>query len=269
MAKKQTNSTTKLIICAALGILFLIVGFTQKGGAAVLGVIIGLGLLAWPCLAVYKKMKSSKSTTTVAQKRESKPAFTAPGQIDGAFLKYRYSVNMEVTNYTALLNAAKQEQWQLSPKLIGDAVHLFAGNADVGIIRERADMIKDWIRHGDPYIAAIQNLNTETKDCTVFLGFYQDRRKGQEYREQSVVTLQPIKNEEKQLLLSLMSPGFELDFDEDDDRVYVMDGTDRLGRLPRAIEKKYIDTGAFGVFFEGQEEDDETGAVTPSVRIYW
>lgn len=272
MSKKQTksNRSTKLILCTVLGILFLIVSFTQKGSNAVVGVILGLGLLVWPCLTAYKKMKAKKAKpAALTQTKDHRPSFFIPSQIDGASIKYKYTVPIEVTNYPVLLDAAQNKQWQLFPKLVGDEVHIFTGNTDAGILRDRADMMKDWMKHGDPYIAAVQNLNTETKECTVFLGFYKDRRKGQEGREQSVVKLQPFKTEERKLSMSLMSPGLEFSFEEEDDKVYIVDGGEKIGRLTGAAEKKYNDAGAYGVFFEKQEEDDETDTVIPYVRIYW
>lgn len=274
MSKKNTRSGSKrnlwLIICTVLGVLFIVVGISQKSNAAV-SIIIGLAALVWSGLTAYKKYKANKGQAqqTVAETKDDRPTYNIPDQLDGAFVQYKFSVPMEVTNYSALLSAAQKNEWQMSAQLVGNDVHILTGGTDVGILHERADMVKDWVRNGDPYTVVLQNLNTETKACTVFLGFYRDKRKGQENREQTVVPLQPIKNEEKQLLLSLIAPGFELDFETEDDKVYVTDEASRIGRLPQNVAKKYLSSGAYGVFFEGTETDDETDAVTPSIRIFW
>lgn len=193
-----------------------------------------------------------------------------PGKKDGAPLAYKYSIPFTPSNPGALLSAAKEKQWYLSAKQVGQEIHLFSAETDLGVLTERVDMVSDWIRRSEPYLIILERVNSET-ECTVMLVFYRDKQKYYANREQTVIALTAFKSEAKQDALSCLGESDELDLEEDwdkEDSVVVTFMGDAIGKLPKKYAQKYISDGAALVVFDHTEEDDEF-IQKPYVRIYW
>lgn len=168
------------------------------------------------------------------------------------------------------LKAAQGKQWYLTASIVDGGIHLFSGDADLGVLNERADMMQDWLRRGDPYLAILERINSET-GCTVRLVFYRDKKQQYANREQSVVALVSYKSEEKQENIACLNEGDELDAEEDfekDDCVVVSALLGSIGNLPQKHAKRFIDEGAALVVFDHSEEDDDFKDKL-FVRIYW
>lgn len=201
------------------------------------------------------------------------PRVRLPERIDGAPLVYQYpDVMTKLLNEDILYEAADKGQWEFDVQKVGDDYHLFILDTDAAILRDkrREEMLDDWIRRDDPYKALLNKL-TADGTLTIFLAFYRDRRKGQEYREQSVVTLTGYKSEEVQDILLGYGEGDPLELEESDEkegRIDVVKDGFRLGSLPAKIAKRCEDADPY-VFVESVELDDDGKYYVPTVRIYW
>lgn len=214
------------------------------------------------------------SPTPREDQTKSKVDFVVPSWKDGCKKQYSYTVKLHLTNKAKLVEQAMAKEFMLEPVLVGDEVHVLSGGADVGILLERCDMVKDWLKRGDPYFLCVQSLMDDgTPTCTALLVFYRDRRKGQEHREQTVVSLVGYKSDEVQNNICLLHEGEELEIEEDDEEEQMNVTVDGLflGRLPAKIVKRYEEDDVYGVFFEGTEDEETSkGNVDkPLVRIIW
>lgn len=215
------------------------------------------------------------SPTPREDQTKSKADLVVPSWKDGCKKQYSYTVKLHLTNKAKLVEQAMAKEFMLEPVLVGNEVHVLSGGADVGILLERCDMVKDWLKRGDPYFLCVQSLmDDDTSTCTALLVFYRDRRKGQEHREQTVVSLVGYKSAEVQNNICLLHEGEELKIEEGDEREGQMNVTVDglfLGRLPTKIVKRYEEDDVYGVFFEGTEDEETSkGNVDkPLVRIIW
>lgn len=228
-------------------------------------------------LAEHKKKSYTQRATAVDEAANAAASFerlrrkldvVAPAKIDGAPLAYQYTVQIEATDRDAAYSAAEAERWDLTAREIGEDVHIFAGDADVGVLREREKMMRDWLRKSNPYRMYIENIG-ET-DFRARLLFYLDRRKGQDDREQSVVPLTRWSDADAQAALIGAEIGDELELDEAarDNVVQVFCDGAPIGQLPPAILRRLQTESPYGVWLDALEETDDY-KIKPVVRIYW
>ena len=162
----------------------------------------------------------------------------------------------------------------MEPVEIDGVFHLFSDGTDIGILHGREDMLRDWISRDDPFVINHHRAN-DSEGYNVEVAFYRDKRKNNEWREQSVVALTGFKSKSKQETIECISPGRQLDPEDDfDDHVDICCDGDKIGRLPAKIAKRIIEEGCYGVFYEMSEEIDsgnDYGDIIckPYVRIFW
>ena len=198
---------------------------------------------------------------------------TIPEWKDGAERKYWYSVKINVTDMKTLSERAIAKEFLLDVKEISGEIHVFSGNNDIGILEDKVDMIQDWLKRNDPYFFCMEHVYPDEpeKPCTGILAFYHDKRKGQEWRDQTVVALTAYKGEEKQSTICFCKEGEELQLEEDyehEDTIIVLSCGGEIGKLPKKYAKKYLDEDAYGVFY-GKTEFDDDYKEKPFVRIIW
>ena len=212
--------------------------------------------------------EEAKNAAELLEKLRRKYDVIAPSKIDGAPLAYQYTVQIEATNRDAAYAAAEAEQWELTAKEVGDEVHVFAGDADVGVLREQEKMMRDWLRKGNPFRLYIENIG-ET-DFRARLLFYLDRRKGQSDREQSVVPLTGWSKDDAQDALIGAKTGDELELDEDviAHTANVLCSGAPIGKLPPAIMRRLQEETPYGLWLDALEETEDF-KIKPVVRIYW
>lgn len=208
---------------------------------------------------------------TVQTNHKTEDIVRIPDKKDGAALAYRYSVPFVPSDLDAVLSAAKVERWYLSAKQVGKEIHLFSEETDLGVLTERVEMVSDWLRRRDPYLAILERINSET-GCTVMLVFYRDKQKYNAHREQTIVALTGYKSDEKQYRISVLEAGEELEAEEDyekEDRVVVSYMGDIIGSLPKKYALRFINEGAALIVFDHCDEDEDTFICKPFVKIYW
>lgn len=206
-----------------------------------------------------------------AKKDESKEKYDViiPSKKDGAPMAYKYSVSFLLTNEDALVMSMANKEYFLTAKEIDGSFHLFSGDTDIGVLLQREEMMRDWIKRDDPYLICVEKISGDSDMCTAFLAFYKDKRKGNDWREQSVVALTSYKSEEKQENIMFLEEGEELSLEDDlDDHVVVYSGGLEIGKLPAKYARRFLEDGAYAVFFERTEETDDWKE-KPYVRIYW
>ena len=217
-------------------------------------------------------VRAKQAGTSPAAKQEEKGYdILIPEKKDGAPLAYRYSVPFVPSDLDAVLVAAKAERWYLTAKQIGGEIHLFSEDADLGVLTERADMVSDWLRRGEPHIIILERVNSET-GCTVMLVFYRDKQKYNAHREQTVVALTGYKGEEKQEQLLYLNPGDELELAEDYEKegcVLVLSHGSELGYLPKKYAGRFLEEGAALIVFDHEEPVEDSDISKPFVKIYW
>lgn len=126
------------------------------------------------------------------------------------------------------------------------------------------------MHNGDPYLAVLRAPGDK-----VSFAFYKDKRKGNEYREQTVTTLTGFKSKAKQQTISLLEKGDELELEEDfnhEGSVIVSYIGDPIGNLPKKTADKFLQDGVYAAFFEKSEEIESSDCEMiekPSIRIYW
>ena len=193
-----------------------------------------------------------------------------PSEKGDATLAHQYSIHMPESNIDIAWKAAEEKRWYLTASIVDGNIHLFSGDDDIGILNERANMMKDWLRRGDPYLIILENVNSET-GCTVRLVFYRDQKKQYANCEQSVVALVSYKSEAKQDNQAGMMDGEEVEARRNykkDNCVVISAAFGPIGNLPKMYAKRYIEEGAALVVLDHCEVDDDYKD-KPFVRIYW
>lgn len=222
----------------------------------------------------------------VEVKKQSVPTYIAPNTTkekldivipemkDGSPLKYTYNVKINLTDEVALRRHHELEDWYFDPVIIDGEIHLLLGEDDIGTLADRVDMLIDWITREDPYIICFKNLS-ETDGATAFLAFYRDKRKGNEWRDQTVVGLTAYKSNARQEIIMFLHEGEEVDLEENEEGtgVNVVSGGDVIGKLPAKYAKRYEKEGAYAAFVEKIESDDGGSNLDfkdqPFIRIFW
>lgn len=193
-----------------------------------------------------------------------------PDYLDGAPRNYLYHVSFDLQNRAVAEKMQADKNWKIDVKDEAGKIIFSYGGQTLGFLSTRADMMRDWLQRGDPYLCYLEKVTDD--ESVAVIAFYRDKRKGQEWREQEVVALTNFSNEEAQSEIELLHEGDELEVnapsDEDEDCFVTCDRSE-IGKLPKRIVKRMIDAEPWGIFYERGEESDETGKIKPFVRIFW
>ena len=200
------------------------------------------------------RIKNSNRQTSLSRslclnhpKPKPEDIFHIPYKKDGAPLAYKYNVSFSLSDVG--ISDIFKNQPQLIAKQIDQDIHLFSGDIDLGVLIERADMVSDWLRRGDPYLAVVNQVINES--CHITLAFYRDKQKQYEGREQTVTALTGYKAEQKQDTITCLTAG------------------DVIGSLPKKYAVRFIKEGAALIIFDHYDEDEDTFIAKPFVKIYW
>ena len=201
-----------------------------------------------------------------------KPFGPYPGQKDGHPLQYSYNRPFtKIPGIDIRADVLVDREREVDVQANGDLIELVFNGKVIGTISDssKAQMVSDWKRKGFPCSAIVLRSCVE-----VVLRFYRDKRIGNEHRQQNVFALTAYKSDDKQDTILCLSPGDELDLEEDwdhEDSVIVLGIGEPIGKLPKKYATKYLNEGAYCVYFEKYEEvDDEYNyIVKPFIRIYW
>lgn len=193
-----------------------------------------------------------------------------PKQVNGHPIRYTYVFAFEpLAGVDVEKDILAGEERVVDTKPIDSGIELSLNGRIFGIIhdKQKSEMLSDWERKGFPCHAILLASGNQ-----VNLRFYQDRRIGHEWREQTVVALVSFKSESKQDGISFLTPGDEVKMTEDYEKechvdVEGMTG-EPIGALPKKVAERYIHNGAHAAYFErGVELDD--GIIKPLIHIYW
>ena len=195
-----------------------------------------------------------------------------PKKVDDCILLYYYP-KIKIAPCENALEIAKvmqkENRWGLTPSVSEDGVDLLFDDTRFATLIDRVDMVKDWIKRGDPLLVYLGNIG-DSGNYAIF-AFYRDEEKRLSYRESSVVKLTRYKNEDAQMNMSGLEAGEKLELEEDyerEDGVNVLADGAEIGSLPKKYATKYIEEGCAGVFVDHIDSDEEFNDV-PFVKIYW
>lgn len=223
-------------------------------------------------LDVFKKKKSPvQGKELTAQSHKVKP-IVFPTKKNGHPIAYAYAlpftsfstVNIEtdiLKDCEKFVSAIPEER----------GICLSYNGVPFGIITDmkKSEMLSDWCKKNLPFDAI---LRADGK--TINLRFYKDKRMGNEFREQTVVSLTGFRGSEKQEMIELIEPGEEIILEENYDKEDAVDAFYqgvKIGSLPKKIALRFLDEGAYGTFYEKSEEleNDDEIILKPIIRIYW
>lgn len=201
--------------------------------------------------------------------------------VDGASRQYRYEFNFapddedSANMLWALSGSSRYASHELAPQLMDGKLQLLFNGRAVGTATFKLDMFTDWMRRGDPIKIYLLEVDRAKGIFRAAVDFYQDRRKYNSFREQSVVGLTSFKGNAKQETISLLSSGQEVEIDDlsDEATFIVTYRGEPIGKLPASLKRKISDEGTTLVTFERSEIVGETNdgddVEQPFVRIYW
>ena len=211
-------------------------------------------------------LSAIKKKAAEVVKTEITPLRPFPFTVDGANLRYAYDMELVPVSNGSIKAALGKEEKIVAVSIDGNNIVLSHNDKAFATITDskKADMVKDYLRRGDPVNAVLR------ADGTASLRFYRDMRKGAEGNRQTVTTLSDYKSKSRQEALYSMSVGQELGCFGSED-VYICDyfnqGSTVIGKLPSKIAKMTEDSTIRAVYLEELLEDN--GKFVPSVRIYW
>ncbi len=221
--------------------------------------------------AIYSSASSCQSPPAAPSVEKISPH----SQKDNQPLKYAYDFDVvPAPGIDVIKDILGTAEKYVKPVPAGNEIVLRYDGRVFGKIldHKKAEMLADWIRGGFPFEAI---LRTNGK---VNLRFYKDKRKGNEFREQTVTALTAFKSESRQTIIGFLEPGEELEPSENFERQDTVDilymGIDKIGSLPKKLAQRYINEGAYGVFYEKGEDTEDVDkygdpVIRPYVRIYW
>lgn len=281
MSKKKQPKKKKYILFPVISVLGVL-----KGS-------LGSLLIALACFIVWRRLLSKQETSVqkpasskqtivspsvvpepvVPEPTKSRDDVTVPSKIGNCSIAYKYSVPFDLINEEAALSAAQEGRWELTAADIDGTMYLLSDNIQIGTLTARVDMLRDWIKHDEPYRIYIERLSDE-KGCTAFIVFYRDKISHYAWCEQSVVALTSFSIESKQDSIGSLSENDEIyleEHDTTDGAVVVSDlFGDPIGRLPKKYATRFLEDGARFACVDHIEEDEEHDfALKPYIRIYW
>lgn len=269
MRKKST------IIKFALAALFLIGGLASIGsgiGPVVVGLVLAVAFALWG--AADMRRRPAPPARPTAQLQPTAPArercdVTIPERVGSCIKVYQYLREpfkpLPGAEDMALEMQASGD-WRLTPVEDSTGITLLYHDRPFGYLEQgkRAEMVRDWLRRGDPLIIYLSNYGES--GCTAAMAFYRDEQASMAYRESSVVRLTRYTGQDAQLALATMESGERLDLDEEDEAVVAVSD---IGYLPKSAASRYSSEGAAGVFIDHVDYDDEQDRYIPYVKIYW
>lgn len=289
---KKDNLKIALYIFTIFGIIGVISGFSPFDIWMILFYVVWtlLGIL---CLYLYHKWKifkeskaiqkptdtfpslkhisSAQKTTDILPNPKSnshRPSVSIPVVQGESTLVYRYPKQPVFDlNYNNAMILAEEQKWELTAKKSENDILLY-GHDDIFVGKlggNRVEMLSDWLMRNEPYIILLENVNTESKEAVVFLGFYRDFNKYYADRESSIVKLTRYQNETAQLSILAFKQYEKLELDEYDDKINV----DDIGWLSGKIAQRLIDNGYSACVFDHYDYDDEKDVYIPYVKIFW
>lgn len=206
---------------------------------------------------------------------QDRPKIFIPEKIDDAPLAYHYS-HVPFDPAEGALEIGKRmvesNSMALDPREAGDAFELLFCGDLVGVIHERAGMLRDWIKRGDPLLVYLENLDADDKsNCFVFMAFYRDDQKRYANNECTVCKLNNFSDEDVQMRIGLSDDREKLsmdsEFSEEPDGTVFSD-SNAIGVLPAEEKRRYMD-GELAAIFLDHTECDDRGLIVPYVKIFW
>lgn len=190
--------------------------------------------------------------------------------VDGMPLAYNY-----VLPFVPASLPAVDAEIEADVKSSEDTIEYWVDGVLAGTSQDKAkaEMVRDFIGKGESCIAYI----LPDRAC-VNLRFFRDRRKGQEWRKQTVVVPVNYKGNDQQEIISCLIEGQPLLLDDDEKPGTILFRGDPIGKLCAADIKRADEIGVYGLFVEEVEETEivtdeySMGTKTvyvPHIRIIW
>ena len=288
--KSGGRKANSKILKIVFGVIFVVGGignFRESIEAALFGIVAGCLLVAWAFQGGRKKVTPAQASTSetdliadtfkrIVTESTQKVDYTIPERIGDCLRLYTYT-NLRVEPTAEAIQIAEKMQsdttWTFSVANKSGKIELSYKDELFGVLCDKADMVADWLKRGDPLIIGLKTIsNDDNLSCQAFAAFYRDEQKRLAYRENEVVKLVKYASSDVQDNIGYMHEGEKVDLEEyydGDDSVVVSSCGLEIGQLPKKQVRKFIEEGCAGAFVEEIEYDYEKDRYIPHIRIYW
>ena len=232
---------------------------------------------------VFAKMEAEKARRAAEEKRrieeeerkKKEIKISVPSSIGKERLVYKYDlVSLDLFPEADEIagTARENNSFEFSFEVCSDKTTFILCGQAFGVLSagRLAQMIYDFDNRGDTVKAWLQQYGDD--GGFAFLAFYQDEEKKYASRSSNTYKLTRYAANSIQENIFLSSPGDRLvieEDEEDEEKLWVSDGLNRLGLLPKTASNKYLDEGAAAVFLSSVEYDEDRDKHVPIVKIYW
>lgn len=207
--------------------------------------------------AVWRQKMAETQAKTAQQNK-------LPTKVGSHPLQYQYIFSFDLLPGTKLPDVTDE----ISVSAQDSKIILSANGSAFGEILNprKAEMVQDFQRCNYPVLTILEGVGQHVK-----MGFYRDRRTGNEWREQVVIPLVPYMTARSQKALLEADPDEELcwgDYSPNYEAQDVRVGEIKIGRLPDEIIKR----NPYLIYLERVEtyETQKSGTVyIPYVRLYF
>lgn len=232
---------------------------------------------------VFAKMEAEKARKDAEEKhrieeekrKKNEIKISVPSSVEKERLVYKYdlvSLDLYPEADEIAGSAREHNSFEFSLDVCSDKTTFILCGQPFGVLSSGrlAQMIFDFENRGDTVKAWLQKYDED--GGFAFLAFYQDEEKKYASRSSNTYKLTRYAANAIQENIAFSSPGDRLEIEEDDDdeeKLWVTDGLNRLGLLPKTAANKYLDEGAAAVFLSSVEYDEDRDKHVPIVKIYW
>lgn len=266
-------------LIAIIGVLACAFGFLvflmMEEGKFLAFVIILLGfVLCIPWISKHKQLQKEhleKSKKPDSPKADKQDTIDVPRILGDAWLHYHYTLSFVLENLNLALSMNEANDFSLDYEIDADRVILLHKSEVLGYTTERLKMFKDWKKYNNPLLIYLYKVDEDAGVYEIFVAFYEDERKQQSWRDQTVFTLTNYKSKEVQfnLLWVATEKTIAVDIDTDDEGHYCVynDGS-LLGRVPAKYSNRFEEEYYTLAVIESLDRDEDSKYI-PVIRVYW
>ena len=128
-----------------------------------------------PTVNQYTEAFHKAISEAAASAPKEEPRISIPYEIDGKQLAYKYE-DVQLTT-TGIHSSKIKPAEKLTLKENGDKIEAYQGDLLLGTLPQNrlSDMVRDWNKAGDPYLAYIASYSDSGDKAQIYLAFYNNK----------------------------------------------------------------------------------------------